>query len=149
MAGYIPDSKTDLWATPQKLFNELHEEFAFTLDVAADESNHKCAWYFTEEQNGLDQDWSGGRVWCNPPYGRIIADFVKKGYDAVRSGKCPLAVYLVPARTDTKWFHEYVLTAVAEGWAEIRFVKGRIKFGDAKVGAPFPSIVIVFVSPVE
>lgn len=149
MAGYIASSKTDQWATPQKLFDELNAEFQFDLDVAADETNSKCARYFTEEQNGLDQDWSGARIWCNPPYGRIIADFIAKGHDAVRDGHSPLAVYLVPVRSDTKWFHEYVLPAVAEGWAEIRFIKGRVKFGDAKVGAPFPSCVIVFVSPVK
>jgi len=143
MAGYIATSKTDLWATPQSLFDKLHAEFSFDLDVAADASNHKCARYFTEEQNGLDQDWSGARIWCNPPYGRVIADFVRKGYEATINGKAQLAVYLVPVRTDTKWFHDFVLPSIDNGMAEVRFIKGRVKFGDSKVGAPFPSMVIV------
>lgn len=132
-------SKTDQWATPQAFFDELNEEFSFTLDPCADEFNHKCEKYFTKEQDGLVQDWGGETVFCNPPYGREIPLWVKKCYDEVRSGGCPVAVMLIPARTDTRWFHEYIY-----GKAEIRFIKGRLKFGESANSAPFPSMLCVF-----
>ena len=126
-------SKTDKWATPQDFFDKLNNEFKFQLDVCADENNHKCARFFTKEQDGLLQEWGGARVWCNPPYGRGVEEWVKK------CSKCDLAVMLLPARTDTKWFHEYIY-----GKAEIRFVRGRLKFGNQENSAPFPSMVVVF-----
>ena len=126
-------SKTDKWATPQDFFDKLNNEFKFQLDVCADENNHKCARFFTKEQDGLLQEWGGARVWCNPPYGRGVEEWIKK------CSKCDLAVMLLPARTDTKWFHEYIY-----GKAEIRFVRGRLKFGNQKNSAPFPSMVVVF-----
>ncbi len=126
-------SKTGEWATPQDFFDKLNNEFKFQLDVCADENNHKCARFFTKEQDGLLQEWGGARVWCNPPYGRGVEEWVKK------CSKCELAVMLLPARTDTKWFHEYIY-----GKAEIRFVRGRLKFGNQKNSAPFPSMVVVF-----
>ena len=126
-------SITDQWATPQWFFDELNEEFHFDLDPCADETNHKCERYFTREENGLAQEWTG-RVFCNPPYGREIGKWVKK---AAESGT--LVVMLLPARTDTKWFHDYIY-----GKAEIRFIKGRLKFGDSKNSAPFPSMVVIF-----
>lgn len=126
-------SKTDKWATPQDFFDKLNNEFKFNLDVCADENNHKCARYFTKEQDGLLQEWGGARVWCNPPYGKGVEEWVKK------CSKCDLAVMLLPARTDTKWFHEYIY-----GKAEIRFVRGRLKFGNQENSAPFPSMVVVF-----
>lgn len=132
-------SKTDQWATPQAFFDELNEEFSFTLDPCADEFNHKCEKYFTKEQDGLVQDWGGETVFCNPPYGREIPLWVKKCYDEVRSGGCSVAVMLIPARTDTRWFHEYIY-----GKAEIRFIKGRLKFGESANSAPFPSMLCVF-----
>lgn len=132
-------SKTDQWATPQWFFDELDKEFNFTLDPCADEFNHKCDKYFTKEQNGLSKDWSGEVVFCNPPYGREIPHWVKKSFDEVYSANCCCAVMLIPARTDTQWFHKYIYKK-----AEIRFVKGRLKFGDSTNSAPFPSMVVVF-----
>lgn len=113
-------SKTDQWATPQEFYDQLNDEFHFTLDPCADESNHKCDKYYTKEQDGLSQDWSGERVFCNPPYGRAIGDWVKKCAECA----CDIAVMLIPARTDTRWFHQYIY-----GKAEVRFIKGRLKFG--------------------
>jgi len=131
-------SKTDQWATPQDFFDELNQEFKFTLDVAADQSNHKCDHYFNKEMNGLAQSWqTAGGAFCNPPYGREIGQWVKKAYEESRSGQ--LVVMLLPARTDTKWFHDYIL-----GKAEVRFVRGRLKFGDSKNAAPFPSMVVIY-----
>ena len=132
-------SKTDQWATPQKFFDLLNEEFDFTLDPCADEFNHKCSKYYTREQNGLTKDWNNERVFCNPPYGKEIVDWVKKCNQEVFEGGCELAVMLVPARTDTRWFHDYIYHQ-----AEIRFVKGRLKFGDSNNSAPFPSMVVIF-----
>lgn len=128
-------SKTDQWSTPQEFFDKLNEEFHFTLDPCADSFNHKCEKYFTKEQNGLIQDWSGEKVFCNPPYGREIGKWVEK----CSSENCEVAVMLIPARTDTRWFHDYIYNK-----AEIRFIKGRLKFGDQKNSAPFPSMVVIF-----
>lgn len=132
-------SKTDQWATPQQFFDELNKEFGFTLDPCADEFNHKCDKYFTKEQDGLSQSWANEVVFCNPPYGREIPHWVKKCFDEVHSGGCPCAVMLIPARTDTKYFHQYIYNR-----AEIRFIKGRLKFGGSANSAPFPSMVVVF-----
>lgn len=127
------------WATPQAFFDQLNDEFHFTLDPCADDRNHKCDKYFTAEQDGLKQDWSGEIVFCNPPYGRDIGKWVEKCFDEVYHGNCPCVVLLVHARTDTRWFHDYIYNR-----AEIRFVKGRLKFGDHTVNAPFPSMVVVY-----
>jgi phage N-6-adenine-methyltransferase len=129
-------SKTDLWATPQDFFNELHQEFSFTLDVCALPENAKCDRYFTPEMDGLDQEWKG-ICWMNPPYGREIGKWVKKAYEASKEGVT--VVCLLPARTDTRWFHDYIY-----GKAEIRFIKGRLRFGGATENAPFPNMVVVF-----
>ena len=129
-------SASDEWATPQDFFDKLNEEFGFTLDPCANSKNHKCDKYFTKEQDGLVQDWGTERVYCNPPYGRGIDKWVAKC-----SRHNALAVMLIPARTDTKWFHEYVYQKPN---VEIRFVKGRLKFGNSSNSAPFPSMVIVF-----
>jgi site-specific DNA-methyltransferase (adenine-specific) len=132
-------SKSMEWATPQAFFDKLNEEFHFTLDPCADDINHKCDKYYTEEQDGLRQDWSGERVFCNPPYGREISKWCDKCFHEVYSGGCELAVMLVHARTDTRWFHDYCYNK-----AEIRFVKGRLKFGDGKENAPFPSMLVIY-----
>ena len=131
-------SKTDQWSTPQDFFDKLNEEFHFTLDPCADEFNHKCDTYFTEEQDGLLQNWGGHTVFCNPPYGSVIKDWVKKCSDESRENNITV-VMLIPARTDTQYFHSYIYNK-----AEIRFIKGRLKFGDSKNCAPFPSMVVVF-----
>ena len=126
-------SATDMWETPQDFFDELNKEFRFACDVCAIEENAKCAKYYTPEQDGLKQTW-GGVCWMNPPYGREIGKWVKKASESNATVVC-----LLPARTDTRWFHDYIY-----GKAEIRFVCGRLKFGNSKNSAPFPSMVVVF-----
>jgi phage N-6-adenine-methyltransferase len=158
-------SETDLWATPQNFFDKLNEEFQFEIDVCALPENAKCSTYFTPEQNGLEQEWKG-KCWLNPPYGREIAKWVKKAYESSLNGAT--VVCLLPARTDTKWWHDYCMKG------EIRLVKGRLKFGGKSIkkieypdfndldkegqprikikyeeainvnNAPFPSAVVVF-----
>lgn len=130
-------SKTDLWETPQEFFDRLNEEFHFTLDVCALPENAKCEKYYTPEMNGLHQIWEGV-CWCNPPYGREIGNWVFKAL-ASRNLSDATVVMLLPARTDTKWFHDYILDK-----AEIRFIRGRLKFGGCKNSAPFPSMVVIF-----
>ena len=129
-------SKTDLWETPQKFFDGLDAEFHFDLDVCAIPENAKCSAYYTPEMDGLTQPWYG-RCWCNPPYGREIGKWVKKAAQSAEEGS--LIVMLLPARTDTRWFHEYIY-----GKAEIRFVCGRLKFGGGNCNAPFPSMICIF-----
>lgn len=136
-ADVMFSSKTDLWETPQDFFDELDAEFHFSLDVCAVPDNAKCAAYYTPEQDGLSQPWTGV-VWCNPPYGRNIGKWVQKAHEENRRNNNYI-VMLLPARTDTKWFHDYILSK-----AEIRFIRGRLKFGGAKNSAPFPSMVVVF-----
>ena len=131
-------SKTDNWATPQDFFDNLNEEFHFTLDPCANEENHKCNLFYTKEQDGLTKDWGGHVVFCNPPYGKEIADWVRYSYEQSQKPNTTV-VMLIPARTDTRNFHDYIY-----GKAEIRFIKGRLKFGDATTGAPFPSMVVVY-----
>lgn len=131
-------SKSDEWYTPIDFFNELDKEFHFDLDPCATDENHKCDKYFTKESNGLSQKWGGYRVFCNPPYGRTIGEWVKKAYEESKTPNT-LVVMLIPARTDTKWFHEYIY-----GKAEIRFIKGRLKFGGCTNAAPFPSMIVIF-----
>ena len=126
--------KTDLWSTPQGFFDVLNKEFKFDLDVCATHENAKCAEYFMESDDGLAQEWRGV-VWCNPPYGRAIGKWIEKADISASAGST--VVCLVPARTDTRWWHEYVINH------EVRFIKGRLKFGGAKNNAPFPSAVVV------
>ena len=130
-------SKSDEWATPQSFFEELNEEFHFTLDPCANSENHKCDKWFNKEQNGLSADWGGDVVFCNPPYSEIEKWVAKAFYESRKDNT--VVVLLIPARTDTKYFHNYILHR-----SEIRFVKGRLKFGNQKNAAPFPSMVVVF-----
>ncbi len=132
-------SKSIEWETPIDLFNELDREFHFTLDVCADNNNHKCNKYFTKEENGLVQDWSNEVVFCNPPYGREIYDWVKKCYLESQK-KNTIVVLLIPSRTDTKYFHEFLYK---KDNVELRFLKGRLKFGNSKNSAPFPSLIAI------
>ena len=130
-------SQSDMWETPQDLFDKLNEEFHFNLDVCATADNAKCAAFYSPEQDGLIQPWYGN-CWCNPPYGRQVGKWVKKAYDtAYVNGN--LVVMLLPARTDTSWFHDYIYHK-----AEIRFLRGRLKFGNSKNSAPFPSMIVIF-----
>lgn len=132
-------SKNIEWETPQSFFDELNDEFHFTLDSCALPHNAKCERFYTPEQDGLSQDWEGERVFCNPPYGRSIYNWIRK---CSLESKKPntLVVALIPVRTDTKYFHEFIYKKVKE----IRFVKGRLKFGNSKQSAPFPSMVVIF-----
>ena len=116
-------SKTDLWETPKDLFDKLNKEFHFALDVCATPENAKCEEFYTKEQDGLKQPWKG-TVWCNPPYGRQIGEWVRRAFLASVSGST--VVMLLPARTDTKWFHDYIYE---RNNVEIRFIRGRLKFG--------------------
>jgi phage N-6-adenine-methyltransferase len=128
-------SATEMWATPQDFFDSLHGEFGFETDVCAIADNAKCHKFFTPEDDGLSQEWMG-TCWMNPPYGRVIGHWMRKAYESSQQGAT--VVCLVPARTDTKWWHEYAVKG------EIRFIKGRLKFGGHKTNAPFPSAVVIF-----
>lgn len=119
-----------------RFFDHLNDEFHFNVDVCATPDNAKCDTYFTKENDGLSQSW-GYTCWCNPPYGREIGKWVQKAFLLSKDGST--VVMLLLARTDTKWFHEYIYNQ-----AEIRFIKGRLKFGSSKNSAPFPSMVVVF-----
>ena len=132
-------SKSNEWATPQDFYDKLNEEFNFTLDPCATHENAKCDIYYTVVDNGLKQDWGGETVFCNPPYGRAIKDWVKKCHEESKKPNTTV-VMLIPARTDTRYFHDYIYNKVKE----IRFIKGRLKFGNSKNSAPFPSMVVVF-----
>ena len=132
-------SATDNWSTPQDFFDKLNDEFHFTLDVCADENNHKCEHYYTKEIDGLSRPWIG-TVWCNPPYGRKISEWVRRAYISSHIGSATV-VMLLPARTDTRWFHDYIYN---KSNTEIRFIKGRLKVGGCKNSAPFPSMVVIF-----
>lgn len=134
--------KSDEWTTPQDFFNKLHEEFNFEIDVAATEENSKCEIYIDRQQDALSTSWSISTepktCWLNPPYS-MCKEFIKKAYEESLKGNTIVA--LVPSRTDTKWFHEYVYNKPN---VEVRFVKGRLKFGNGKNSAPFPSMIIIF-----
>ncbi len=131
-------SKTDLWETPQQFYDELDREFNFTLDPCATPKNAKCQKYYTATENGLKQNWQGETVFCNPPYGREIKHWVEKCYKESLKPNTTV-VMLIPARTDTAYFHDYIY-----GKAELRFIRGRLKFSNSKNSAPFPSMVVVF-----
>lgn len=131
------------WETPQKVFDYYHARYNFTLDPCATPENAMCPTFFTKEADGLRQSWSHHRVWCNPPYGRGIGAWVEKAHYHKEWGG--LAVLLLPARTDTQWFHKYIW-AVSRPYDGIRveLLQGRLKFGGAKNSAPFPSVVVIF-----
>lgn len=130
-------SESSEWATPQPLFDELNARYNFTLDPCATKENAKCFRFFTKTNDGIIQSWGGERVFMNPPYGREIGMWVKKAFISASQEKA-LVVCLLPARTDTLWFHEYC----KHGW--VRLIKGRLKFGDSKHPAPFPSMIVLF-----
>lgn len=131
-------SKTNEWATPLALFQELDKEFGFTLDPCATPQNAKCKKFYTLEDDGLKQNWGGHRVFCNPPYGREIGRWVEKCYREAQRGA--LVVALIPARTDTRYFHEFIWKKAKE----IRFLRGRLHFNESKQAAPFPSMIVIF-----
>ena len=123
----IFSSKSDHWSTPADTYAELNAEFGFTFDPCP----------LMSEDDGRKIKWTG-KVFCNPPYSRI-REFIAKGLYHLAEKDCELLVYLVPARTDTAWFHDYCY-----GKAEIRFIRGRLKFGGSKDSAPFPSMLVIF-----
>jgi len=129
-------SNTDTWETPQSFFDELDREFKFEIDVCATAINAKCGKFYTPEIDGLSQKWEGV-CWMNPPYGRQIKAWVKKAYESFINNSATV-VCLLPARTDTAWWHDYCMKG------EIRFIRGRLKFGGSKNSAPFPSAVVIF-----
>jgi phage N-6-adenine-methyltransferase len=128
-------SKTDLWATPQDFFDKYNLLYSFDVDVCATKENSKCNKFFSPEDDGLSQQWTGV-CWMNPPYGRGIKHWVKKAYDSALMGA--VVVCLLPARTDTAWWHDYAMKG------DVEFIRGRLKFGESKNSAPFPSAVVVF-----
>jgi len=132
-------SKRHDWETPQAFFDELDREFHFTLDPCATPETTKCEKFFTVKENGLLQNWGGETVFCNPPYGRELPKWIEK---CAKESKHAKVVMLIPARTDTRAFHEFIY-----GKAEIRFIKGRLKFridGKEEYPAPFPSMIVIF-----
>lgn len=132
-------SKTDLWATPTAFFDALDKEFGFDVDVCALAENAKCARYFSPKENGLNQVWEG-IIWMNPPYGRAIEQWIQKAFESAQAGAT--VVCLLPSRTDTRWWHGFVTQA-----SEVRFIPGRLKFGESANSAPFGSVVVVFRPP--
>lgn len=130
--------RSDDWPTPQSFFDRLDAEFAFTLDPCATPHNAKCPTFFTAQQNGLIQNWAGHRVFCNPPYGRMMSAWAQKCYQSSLAGAT--VVMLAHARTDTRWFHDWVYGKATE----IRLIRGRLKFGDGSQSAPFPSLVAIY-----
>jgi len=137
-------SDKNYWETPQKFFDKLNDEFHFTLDAAASDTNHKCEKYFTEQDNGLTQNWGGETVFVNPPYGnKETGEWTKKCYEESLKPNTTV-VLLIPARTDRKSFHTYIYKKQN---VEIRFLQGRLKFeinGVAGDAAPFPSMLAIF-----
>ena len=131
----LTSSATDNWETPQWLFDKYDAIYHFTLDAASSDENAKVANHYTAMDNGLLQKW-GGVVWLNPPYGKQIGKWVKKAYEESKDGAT--VVCLLPARTDTSWFHDYCTKG------QIEFIRGRIRFGCCKSNAPFPSMIVVF-----
>ena len=128
-------SNTEERYTPKDFFEEINKEFKFTLDPCATKENHKCEKFYTKEDDWLKQSRDNEIVYCNPPYGRELKKRVKK-WSEIKKG---ITVMLLPARTDTSRFHDYIYNK-----AEIRFVKWRLKFWWSKNSAPFPSMVVIF-----
>ena len=129
-------SKRMDWETPGAFFKKLNDEFQFTLDVCATKENTKCERFFSPEDDGLKQQWFGV-CWMSPPYGQEIKKWVGKAYAEALAGTATV-VCLVPARTDTAWWHEYVMKG------EVRFLRGRLTFVGAPHSAPFPCAVVIF-----
>lgn len=124
------------WTTPRPFFDHWNDRYSFTLDAAAEPHNALCDRYFTPEDDALSQDWTGS-VWVNPPYTAGIGKWVRKGFEEAQKGAT--VVMLIPARTETRWWHDYVMRS-----AEIWLIKGRMRFGGSPINAPFPSCVVVF-----
>jgi phage N-6-adenine-methyltransferase len=130
-------SESAEWPTPSDFFIKLNSEFNFTLDPCSTHENAKVKKHFTKEDDGLTKIWENETVFMNPPYGREIVQWMKKAYESCIENRSTV-VCLVPSRTDTRWWHEYAMHG------EIRFIRGRLKFGGHKNNAPFPSAVVIF-----
>lgn len=147
MNSALLSSKDMNWCTPPEFFAQLDHEFNFELDPAATAKSAKCPKFYTPEEDGLSHSWGGCSVFCNPPYGRKIADWVAKGYKESRKPGT-VVVMLIPARPDTQYWHDYILNGKAD---EVRFIRGRLKFtdedGKAKDPAPFPSALVIWRAP--
>ena len=137
ISSALYSSRSEEWATPPHFFASLDAEFGFTLDPCATRRNAKCPIFFTKADDGVAKDWGNHTVFCNPPYGRTIGDWARKCYLASQAGAT--VVLLVHSRTDTRFFHDWIY-----GKAELRFVRGRLKFGDGTQSAPFPSLVAIY-----
>lgn len=140
-ALFTSDKKN--WETPTDFFNRLNKKFHFNWDLAAEKHNHKVDNYFTKEDNSLVQDWGGleGNLFLNPPYGRELKNWVKKASET-ELDKGQYLVMLIPSRTDTSYWHDYIF-----GKAQIKFLRGRLKFevnGEPRDAAPFPSALIIY-----
>ena len=131
-------SNTNEWNTPKKLYEELNKKYNFTLDPASTNENNLCKKYYTEKETGLIQSWKRERVFLNPPYGREIKKWIAKAYYENKINNT-FIVMLIPARTDTSYFHDYIYNK-----AEIIFIRGRLKFNDGKNSAPFPSMIVIY-----
>ena len=131
------DTSSCEWETPDELYSKLNDEFHFTLDPCSTDENAKCEKHYTIADNGLVQDWTGETVFCNPPYGKDISAWCEKCYRHSVGGGT--SVMLLPARTDTQWFHKWIYKK-----ATIRFIEGRVKYGGSKWNAPFPSMIVIF-----
>lgn len=142
--GLFTSDSTE-WETPQEFFDELDREFGFDLDVCAQLKNAKLSPFFSPEDDGLSQDWTG-TCWMNPPYGRKIGKWVAKAKgESEKNGAT--VVCLLPARTDTRWWHDYIWDEKnhrPQPGVEVRLIRGRLKFVGSKYSAPFPSAVIIF-----
>lgn len=136
MNPVVFSSKTSEWSTPQAFFDAVDAEFGFSLDAAASSENAKCPRYFTAEDDGLLQSWDGV-VWVNPPYGHAIGRWVRKCYQESQRGA--VVVGLIPAKTETRWWHDYVMRS-----SEVRLIRGRMRFSGSRINAPFPSALVVW-----
>lgn len=135
-SGLFTSTRPD-WETPRDVFAHFDERFRFTLDVCASPANTKCSRFFSVEEDGLAQSWAGERCWCNPPYGSEIFEWMLKA--STEGTRAPIIACLVPARTDTRWWHWHVA-----GKAKVIFLRGRVRFVGGKGRAPFPSAVAVY-----
>jgi len=138
MDKVLLSSKSNEWETPQALFDDLDDEFHFTLDPCSTHENAKCEKHYTAEDDGLSHSWVGETVFMNPPYGREIGKWIKKAYEESQNGA--VVVCLIPSRTDTNYWHDYCMKG------DIRFLRGRVYFkggNGARSPAPFPSAIVV------
>jgi phage N-6-adenine-methyltransferase len=125
------------WQTPDAVFKQLDQEFAFSFDADNERDRARCRLCFSPDMDATKTNWPADvSIWCNPPYGRDTGAWLEQGYVASLSGST--VVFLLPARTDTRWFHKYAPLA------EIRFIKGRLRFKGANASAPFPSMLVIF-----